>query len=125
MDLRQKIISIVVAVVVFVVIVELVRRKKLMEEFSWIWLLAGVIILLIAVWENIFSLIANLTGIIAPSSIVFFFGIIFLILINLQLAMVLSKSRNDIKNLGQKISLYENELEDTKTELNRLKGKKG
>ena len=29
MDLRQKIISIVVAVVVFVVIVELVRRKKL------------------------------------------------------------------------------------------------
>ena len=125
MDLRQRIISIVIAVVVFAVIVELVRRKKLMEEFSWIWLLAGVIILLIAVWENIFSLIASLTGIIAPSSIVFFFGIIFLILINLQLAMVLSKSRNDIKNLGQKISLYENELEDTKTELNRLKGKKG
>ncbi|MCK4248571.1 MAG: DUF2304 domain-containing protein [Candidatus Omnitrophica bacterium] len=125
MDLRQKIISIVVALVVFIVIVELVRRKKLMEEFSWIWLLAGVIILLIAVWEKIFFLIANLTGIIAPSSIVFFFGIIFLILITLQLAMVLSKSRNDIKNLAQKISLYENELEDTKTELNRLKGKKG
>ncbi|MCK4422496.1 MAG: DUF2304 domain-containing protein, partial [Candidatus Omnitrophica bacterium] len=120
----QKIISIVVALVVFIVIVELVRRKKLMEEFSWIWLLAGVIILLIAVWEKIFFLIANLTGIIAPSSIVFFFGIIFLILITLQLAMVLSKSRNDIKNLAQKISLYENELEDTKTELNRLKGKK-
>ena len=125
MDLRQKIISIVVALVVFIVIVELVRRKKLMEEFSWIWLLAGVIILLIAVWEKIFFLIANLTGIIAPSSIVFFFGIIFLILITLQLAMVLSKSRNDIKSLAQKISLYENELEDTKTELNRLKGKKG
>jgi len=125
MDPRQKIISIIVAVIVFLIIIDLVRRKKLMEEFSWIWLLAGVTIVVIAVWENLLLLITRMTGIIAPTSIVFFFGIIFLIMINLQLSIMLSKSREDIKNIAQKISLYENDLKNAKTELAELKSQKG
>ena len=121
MDLRQRIVSLIVAVLVFVVIVDLVRRKKLLEEFSWIWLLAGITIVIVAVWGNLLSVITRVTGIIAPTSIVFFFGIVFLILINLQLSIRLSKNREEIKNIVQKISLYEHDLETVKSELSELK----
>lgn len=123
MDLRQKIVSFIAAMIIFVVIVELVRRKKLMEEFSWIWLLAGVTIVIVAIWEDLLSMITRITGIVAPTSVVFFFGIFFLILINLQVSIKLSKNRDEIKNIVQKISLYEHELETTKLELNELKKK--
>lgn len=123
MDLRQRVISSLVSIIIFVVIVDLVRRKKLMEEFSWIWLLAGISIVIIAIWEDLLSLITRITGIVEPTSIVFFFGIVFLIAINLQLSIKLSKSRDEIKNIVQKISLHKYDLESMRSELEKLKKK--
>jgi len=105
MDLRQKLTSLLVAFLIFAVVVELVRRKKLTEEFSWIWLLAAFMVVMVALWDPLFSLIARITGIVEPRSIVFFFGIVFLILINLNLSIHLSKAKNEIKNIVQKIAL--------------------
>ena len=105
MDLRQKLTSLLVAFLIFAVVVELVRRKKLTEEFSWIWLLAAFTVVLIALWDPLFLLITRITGIVEPRSIVFFFGIVFLILINLNLSIHLSKAKNEIKNIVQKMAL--------------------
>ena len=105
MDLRQKLTSLLVAFLIFAVVVELVRRKKLTEEFSWIWLLAAFTVVMIALWDPLFLLITRITGIVEPRSIVFFFGIVFLILINLNLSIHLSKAKNEIKNIVQKIAL--------------------
>ena len=123
MDLRQKIISSLVAIIILVIIVDLVRRKKLMEEFSWLWLLAGISIVTIVIWENLLSLITRITGIVEPTSVVFFFGIVFLIVLNLQLSIKLSKSRDEIKNIVQRISLHEHDLESIRSELEELKKK--
>ena len=56
------------------------------------------------------SFVGAVTGIIAPTSMVFAFGILFLILITLQLSIKTSKTQDDIKNLLQRIALLENEL---------------
>lgn len=105
MDLKQRVIAITIAIATFIIIIELVRRKKLSEEFSVIWLLAGIIIILFAVWSDLLLFITRVTGIIAPTSIVFFFGIISLILINLQFSIKISKLQNQLKNLAQKQAL--------------------
>lgn len=109
MHLKLKLVSVLVSAFIFIVIIDLVRRKRLREEFSLIWLMAGAIIVAISVWDKVLLFISNLTGIIAPTSIIFSFGIIFLMLINLQLSIKISQSRDEIKNLVQRIALYENQ----------------
>ncbi|MBN1353090.1 MAG: DUF2304 domain-containing protein [Candidatus Omnitrophica bacterium] len=107
MNLHLKIVSILVSFVIFVVIIDLVRRKKLREELSLIWLLAGAVVVLIALWDKLLYLVSRITGIIAPTSAVFSFGILFLILVNLQLSSKMSRNEDYIKNLIQRLSLLE------------------
>jgi len=123
MILKQKIISLILSLTIFVVIIYFVKQKKLTEEFSWIWLLAGVLIVTMAICNKFFFFITHITGIVEPTSIAFFFGIIFLILLNLLLSINVSKNQEILKNLVQKIALYENELGSVKTELENLKEK--
>ena len=116
MSLHLKISSIIVSALIFIVIIALVRRRRLREEFSLIWLLAGALIFIVAIWERPVNFIGEITGIIAPTSILFSFGIIFLILVNLQLSIKLSENSDQIKNLIQRLALYENCLKDKKGE---------
>lgn len=120
MNFQQKIISISISFLIFIVIIELIRKKKIMEELTWIWLFAGLMIVVVSVWENLLEIISRLTGIVTPTSIVFFFGIIFLILINLQISIKLSKNAEQIKNLVQELALekYDKEILNRKLNTN-------
>jgi len=50
MPLRQKIFAFMLAVIILVAIFELVRKRKLREEYSWLWIITGFSILLV-VWR--------------------------------------------------------------------------
>jgi hypothetical protein len=50
MPIRNKIVALAVGVGLLLIIIELVRRRKLREEYSWLWLLTGAVILLLTVW---------------------------------------------------------------------------
>lgn len=110
MNIQQRILAVVVAVGLLAFIVDLVRRKKLTEEFSILWLLAGTVILVTATTDKVYNFISALTGIVTPTSIAFFFGIVFLLGVCLQLSMKLSENKTRIKDLAQKLALYEQEL---------------
>lgn len=120
MDLKQRLIAIAIAVTVFVIIIELVRRRKLSEEFSVIWLFAGIVIIMLAIWSELLLFVTRITGIIAPTSVVFFFGIISMILINLQFSIKITKLQNQLKNLAQKQALM-NLNKDQSQDLNLTK----
>jgi len=109
MQIKQKIISFVISFLILFFVVELVRRKKLTEEFSVIWLTAAVVIFILALRDELLSMISAVTGIIEPTSIVFFFGIIFLLMVTLHLSISCSQLKNRLKNLVQTVSLQEQE----------------
>jgi hypothetical protein len=113
MSLQQQIMSILTAVCIFAFIINLVRNKKIQEKFSIIWLVSGLIIVILAIWEKPFALISLITGIKTPTSIAFFFGILFLLMIILQLTIELSRTRDEIKILTQKIAILESKIKDT------------
>jgi hypothetical protein len=94
----------VFALTVFVLVIELVRRRELGEDFSWAWLLGGAALVAAASTEQVFVWLGRLTGIVEPTSIVFFFGIAFLMFVCLQLSVKLSENRTRIKNLSQQLA---------------------
>ena len=112
MPLQQKIFAIIVSVALLVFIIELVRRKRLREEYSWLWLLTGVIILILALWYDLLQWVTQLTGAALPTSTLFFLGLVFLILISIQFSVKVSELHNQVKNLVQGMGLLKNRIEE-------------
>jgi len=111
MPIRARLITFAIGIVLFILIIELVRRKKMREEYSLLWLLSGAIICLLSLWYKITAWLTQLVGAVYPPSILFFFGLIFLALINIFYSVKLSALSNQVKNLSQRLSIMEAEAE--------------
>ena len=105
MTLQLKILAAVIGITLFLYIIELVRRRRLREEYAWFWLLTGLMIVLLSVWYTLVANIGMLLGGILPSSVLFFFGLLALLLICLHLSIKLSTLTDQVKRLSQEIAI--------------------
>jgi hypothetical protein len=121
---RQKIFAIIISLTLLIFIIELVRRKKLREEYSWLWLLTGAMILILALWYDLLQGITYLIGAGLPTSTLFFLGLVFLILIAIQFSVKVSELNNQVKNLAQENGLLKNRVEELEEKNPSLKDEK-
>ena len=117
MLLQQKIFAIIASLSIFVVIVYLVKKGKLKEEYSWLWLLTGAVILVLVVWYDLLLLLTDLIGAVMATTTLFIFGIVFLMLITLHFAIKISSLSDQVKDLAQKMSILEAEQDAEKVTL--------
>ncbi len=109
---RQKVFAIVVSLLVIVGIVELVRRRKLAEEYSFLWLVTGFLLLLVTVKLDVLIFLSRLIGAEVPTNTLFIFGLIFLMLLALHFSLKFSQMASQIKNLAQEVALLQKKVED-------------
>jgi hypothetical protein len=112
MNLRQQVMALIIGAGLFLIILDLVRRRRLDERSSCLWLLTGLGILVLAVWYDLLLSISTLIGITLPTSTVFFFGVVFLMAVSLQQATKISKLADQVKNLTQKIAIMDSYIKD-------------
>lgn len=105
MPVRQQMVAIFMAILIFIVILELVRKRKLREEYSWLWLLTGALLVVLTVWYDILIKVTHLIGAILPTSTLFFLALIFLMLVCIQFSIRISKLTDQVKNLVQEVTL--------------------
>jgi hypothetical protein len=103
---RQKMFAILACVFLMLIVVDLVRRRKLREEFSWLWLMASMVILILSICDSVLIKFAKFIGIETPVSTIFFFAVIFIFAIALHFSIKISNLTNQIKNLAQELALY-------------------
>jgi hypothetical protein len=108
---RQKIFAIVASILIMLFVVELVRRRKLREEYSWLWLLTGGIIILLVVWYDLLVIVTRLIGAVAPTTTLFIFGLLFLMLISLHYSIQISKLSQQVKEMAQQLALLKGRVE--------------
>ena len=113
---RLEITVITLSVLLLIYVLELVRRRRLNEEYSISWLIAGVVILILAIWRNILDFITRLIGGTFYTSTLFFFGILFLIIINLHFSVRISGLSNMVRRLNQELALLKSEVDEYKEE---------
>jgi len=112
MFLHQKIFAIVASILIMIIVVELVRRRRLREEYSWLWLLTGAVIILLVVWYDLLLFITHLIGAIAPTTTLFIFGLLFLMLISLHYSLQISKLSHQVKEMAQQLTLLKGQVND-------------
>ncbi len=101
----------VVCLLMFVYVLSLVKKEKLMLRYSLLWLVLAFVLILCAVFPGPVFEVAKLFGFLTASNFIFVVGFVFLLLIALSLSSVISKQTTSIKNLTQRVALLEKELE--------------
>jgi hypothetical protein len=111
MPFQQKIFAVIASVLIMLLVVELVRRRKLREEYSWLWMVTGGIIILLVVWYDLLVSITHLIGAIAPTTTLFIFGLLFLMLISLHYSIQISKLSHQVKEMAQQLALLKGRVD--------------
>lgn len=107
----QQTVAFVLALSMLAVAVELVRRRKLRDEYALVWLCTGTALLLLAWQHHWLSWFQGIIGAKSPVSALFFGGFVFLMLLCLQFSVRLSKMSFRQKTLVQKLAILEKELD--------------
>jgi hypothetical protein len=111
MDLL-KISAIIVSAVVLVVVIELIRRGRLKEKYSLLWLFAGAVLLVLSSSRDLLDYLSRAVGIYYPPSLLFLFAFLFLLLITLHFSVVISGLSEKNKQLAQEIALLRQEIQE-------------
>ncbi len=111
MSLGIRIILLGMGFILFVVIFELVRRRRFREELSITWFAVAIALMASSVADRVIDPFAKKLGIGYPPALVFAWIIFCLILALLYFSSVISDLTGKIKELSQKIALLEAEMD--------------
>jgi hypothetical protein len=102
---NTRLIAIGGSLLLLIFIVELVRRRRLKEEYSVLWIATGLVLLLLSAWYGLLVKVTNLIGGVAPSSTLFFFGLLFVMAMLLHFSVRTSHLERRLTALIQEIGL--------------------
>ena len=100
---RLQILAIVVTGGLFVLVFELVRRRRLLERYALLWLFSSAILLALAVWRGLLETIASAVGIYYPPSALFVVAFAFVLVLLLHFSVVISRLAEQNKVLAQRL----------------------
>ncbi|MCB9883379.1 MAG: DUF2304 domain-containing protein [Planctomycetes bacterium] len=109
---RQRLVAILLAIGMLVTILELVRRRRLREEYSVVWVVTAVALLVLAFNYHILVWLTGVIGAAVPNSTLFFGGILFLMLLCLQFSVRLSRLTYRMRKLTRQVALLQEELHE-------------
>jgi hypothetical protein len=112
MDPRLQVVAIMGAAALLLVVLELVRRRALMERYALLWLFSSVVILGLAVWQDALEVLARGMGIVSAPNALFFVAVGFILLLLLHFSAAMSRLTDQSKVLAQRQAILEQRLHE-------------
>lgn len=106
-----KLIAMVGSAVLLILVVEFIRRGRLKERYSLLWLFASFVILVFSSSRNLLDWSSHALGVMYPPSFLFLLAFFFLLLITLHFSIVISGLWDKNKRLAQELALLRQRLE--------------
>jgi hypothetical protein len=102
---RITILAIGASAVLLFYILEMVRRRRLREEYAILWLFGSLVILMLSLKRSWLEGISRAVGIAYPPSFLFIVAIFFILLILIHFSITVSKLHQMNKRMAQEIAL--------------------
>jgi hypothetical protein len=112
-----QLVSIGVSVALLAVVLELVRRRKLTEEYSFIWIVCGVALLLLSVWRRALDRAAAALDVHYPPALLLLALTFFVIVVSLYFSVLVSRQRQQIETLVEEVGLLDAEVRALRSEV--------
>lgn len=112
MDVRIQIISVVLSGLLLLGLLELVRRRRLLERYALLWLFSALVLLGLAIWRDGLETIADALGIATPTNALFFVAFAFVLVLLLHFSISVSKLADQSKVLAQRVAILQERLRE-------------
>ncbi len=115
-ETKAQIIALIATIAIFLLILDLVRRRRLAERYALLWMLAAIFVLVLAIWTDGLDVIANAMGIQEPANAIFIIalGVIFVLLLHFSVAT--TRLAEETKILAQENARLDLELREARGE---------
>jgi len=114
MPVSQKIFALLICCIVFVVTINLVRKRRLREEYSVLWLATSLLMFVLVMRYEWLVALTGFIGAGLPTTTLFIGSLVFLMLIAVQFSIKISLLTDQVKNLAQENALLRAEVSNPK-----------
>lgn len=116
-DPKTRILAIAGSLALLLFVFELVRRRRLKEEYSVLWTLTAVTLLVMAVFPGLLNRLSSAIGAVLASSTLFFLALVFVIVMLLHFSIRISALERGFTSLVQELGLASLERDRLRDEL--------
>lgn len=109
---RIQILALVTSAVLLLAVLELVRRRKLIEEYSFLWILFALALLALSLRRGILDTLAHWMGVYYPPIVLVILLIPMVFLASLYHSVIVSRQRQQIERLMEDTAILSAELRD-------------
>ena len=96
-----QVVAIAVSAALLAIVIELVRRRKLTEEYSFVWLLCAIALLSLSLWRDLLHVVAHWLGVFYPPAVLLLVPTVFVFVACLYFSVVVSRQRQQIERLAE------------------------
>lgn len=112
---RVTVFGLIASAAVLIFVLELVRQRKLREDYSLLWLATAASLILLTLSRPLLDQIAVFLGIVTyPPAALFLVAILFMLVILLHYATVLTRLARENKQMAQQMAILQWELRETR-----------
>jgi hypothetical protein len=112
MTTKTQIIATIAIAFLFLVVFELVRRRRLLERYALLWLGATIVLFMLAVWTGLLESLTRLVGIATPSNALFLAAFAFVLVLLLHFSLAISRLSDETKILAQQLARLDQEASE-------------
>jgi hypothetical protein len=111
MDTRLQLLAVGASGVLLLVLLELVRRRRLLERYALLWLFSAAVLLALSIWDPLLDWLAkDVFGIKYPPNALFAVAFGFVLVLLLHFSLAVSRLTDQSKVLAQRLALLEQRL---------------
>ena len=114
---RAMVFGLVASIIALLFIIELVRQRRLKEEYSLLWLATAAALIILSVSRPLLDVLASMVGIFYPPSALFLVAMVFVLFILLHFSTVLTRLAQQNKETAQQLALLRWQLEQAQKSL--------
>ena len=111
MSIRTRVVLVIIGLLVLAVVINLLRTRRLKEEYAILWLLAAAALVLGPLLIDPLDRLAYFLGVDYPPAVYLGIGIIGLLLIMFQLSLNISRFSDAIRVLTQEVAILGQRVE--------------
>jgi len=105
--MEAKYFAIGISILLFLFVLELIRRQKMTFKYSLSWLSGSAVVLFFAFNDEILTRVSNLAGFRLPSNFVFFLLLAFFAALSLLLTIYINEQNNRSETLAQAVGILD------------------
>jgi hypothetical protein len=110
LDSRVRIVAVVLTALMLGIVLELVRRRRLVERYALLWMTVALALLVLAIWNDLLGVASDAIGIAVPANALFIaaFAVAFLVL--LHFSVITTRLSEETKILAQEVARLDAEV---------------